>query len=609
MAGFVALLNTKNDESTLDIMMDEINYRGPDYRLKYADDNLQLGYLGLDLSYKFDRKELVDKDHYLVLVTGYITNVDELIEICKEKGISSQEEFTPALMVYELYKLEKDNFANYVKGSYVITIYDKASKELTFIRDRFAVQPIYYYQTEAGLIVASENKALIKHPEFKKELNKDALLPYLVFQSPSLRETFFKNVYSLPAAAIMKYKSGNISIDTYWDIEFEPESMDLEQASETINDILGKSIEDKVKYFGNRDAIGQSLSGGVDSSYLAARFKPKKTFTVGYNDKEFSEIDNAKDLSKIIGAENISEIIDSEKSFSNIENIAYLLDQPFANLSAIPMYYLSKRISEHTHSVFSGEGSDEFFGGYFEYTEPKYMNIYKALPQGIRSFIGNKMLAKDKDFKGKNFLIKGLPVEDWYIGQAKIFHESEALSLVKSDYTKGPKVRDIISPYYEKVKDKSDIQKKQYLDFHVWMVNDIALKADRMNIANSVQLITPILDENLLDFARRLPDELKIQGPKVKVAFRNAALKHLPDDWAKRKKKGYVVPVKHWLKEEKYSKLITEKLTGDLAKEFFDVEELKRLIQENLDGVRPHHRKLWTVYMFLVWYEEYFIKR
>lgn len=605
MAGFVSFFNTNNNDILLDSMLDKIKHRGKDYRLKYEDDLFSLGYNGMHLSYKFDKEELYEDNDIVVLVNGYITNIDQLYMIYK-KETKNKILSSPSKMIGELFKIKGKEVANILKGGYIIVIYEKVSKNITYIRDRFSIQPIYYYNTDNGIIVVSETKSLLAHNDFKKELNNKALVPYLVFQSPSTRETFFKGVFSLPPASILEYKNNEVIVSTYWDIEFEEKDISINKAVEKIDELVDKSIEEKIKYFEDKEKIGQFLSGGVDSSYLAAKFKPNKTFTVGYDDKEFSEIDNARDLSKIIGAKHYSKIIDSISSFNSIHEIVYMCDMPFANLSSVPMYLLSSETQKHSNVVLSGEGADELFGGYYEYIEPKYMNIYKKLPKGFRKFIGNKMLKTNKDFKGKNFLIKGLPVEDHYIGQAKIFHENEAIDIVNNEYKDSIKIKDLLNPYFDKVKDKTDIQKKQYLDFHMWMSNDIALKADRMNIGNSVQLITPLLDEDLLDFARTLPDELKINNNKVKIAFRKAAILYLPEEWAKRKKKGYVVPVKNWLKEDRVKKIIEEKLTGDTAKMFFDIDKVKEIIELNNSGKRPLHRKLWTIYIFLVWYEIYF---
>lgn len=605
MAGFISFYNTNKNKDTLDLMLNRIKHRGKDYSIKYEDDQLSLGYNGMDLSYKFDRQELYEDEDLLVLVNGYISNIDYLYETCK-KELNTEILESPAKMIADLYKIKNKDVANDLKGGYIVTIYEKTSHKLTFIRDRFSIQPIYYYKTEKGLIVVSETKALLDHPDFKKELNKDALVPYLVFQSPSTIETFFKGVFTLPPASILEYKDNKIDISIYWDINFESKNISIDEAIETIDKLVDKSIEEKTKYFEDKSKIGQFLSGGVDSSYLASKVRPEKTFTVGYDDKEFSEIDNAKDLSEIIGAKHYSKIIDSNSSFESIEEIAYMCDMPFANLSAVPMYMLSKDTEKEANAVFSGEGADELFGGYHEYTEPKYMNIYKKFPKFFRKFLGEKMLHTNKDFKGKNFIIKGLPVEDHYIGQAKIFHENEARDIVKDEYKTNIRIKDLLDPYFEKVKDKTDLQKKQYLDFHMWMANDIALKADRMNIGNHVQLITPLLDEDLVDFARIMPDDLKIKDNKVKLAFRETALLHLPEEWAKRKKKGYVVPVRNWLKEDRIKKIIEDKLTSDTAKMFFNVDQVKELIEINASGKRPLHRKIWTIYMFLVWYEIYF---
>lgn len=608
MAGFIGLYNNIEENKILDNMLDVIKHRGPDYRLKYEDDIFKLGYVGLDTGYVFDKKELFEDDDILVLLNGYISNYDELIEYINTKDVTVND-LNPSKVISIIYKRDGMKIAELLKGSYVVFFYDKKSKILTVLRDRFATQPIYYYQTETGLILASESKALLEHPGFTKEFNEKALVPYLVFQASPLTETFFKGVYSLPPASYLVYEDSKIDIQIYWDVDFEPKAISLDEASNKINEIIGNSIENKTKYFKNKDEIGTSLSGGVDSSYLASRYRPKKTFTVGYDDEEFSEIGNAKALSEIIAAENISEVIDAQKSFEKLEEIAYMCDEPFANLSAVPMYFLSNKISQYVKVVLTGEGSDEIFGGYYEYTEPSHMDKYKKLPLGIRKFFGHKMLHTQKDFKGKNFMIKGLPVEEWFIGQAKIFHENEALGLVKKDYRNSIAISELLKPYFDKVKDKSDLIKKQYLDFHFWMVNDIALKADRMNIGNSVQIITPILDEDLVEFARTLPDDLKLSGNKVKIAFRNAALKYLPEDWSKRKKLGYVVPVRKWMHEEEFSKKIFAKLTGETAQKFFNIDMINQLIEENTSGKRAQHRKLWTIYMFILWYDEYFIKR
>lgn len=608
MAGFIGLINVERDRQIMDNMLKTIVHRGPDYRKDFEDGYLKLSYLGIDLDYQFDGKEIFEDDQVTVLLTGYVNNIDEVKDYARRYEANSSE-LTPAALIATIYKHESVNVAKVIKGGYVVTVYDKKSRKVIFIRDRFGLQPFYYYQTDEGLMVVSEIKALLEHPQFEKRLNSEALVPYLVYQVPVLNETFFKNVYTAPAASYIVYDGHNIDIESYWDIKFEPEEMTVNEAADEINRLIGKSIKNKLQYFNHPEMIAQSLSGGVDSSYLAARLQPKETFTVGYNSKEFSEIDNARAFSEIIGAHHTAKLLDADEAFSELRKIVYLCDLPYANLSAIPMYYLSKTISRTTHALYSGEGADEFFGGYHEYEEPKSIQTYRKLPKAIRQALGQRVLNSDHDFKGRNFLIKGLPVEDWYIGQNKIFHENNALALVTDAYKDAPRIHDLTEPYFQHIPNYSDIQKKQYLDFHMFMLHDIALKADRMNIANSVQLVTPLLDEDLLDFARRMPDKLKVDGEKSKVAFRKAAEDYLPDEWAKRKKLGYVTPLKYWLKEDKYRRQVHDVVTGNLAKHFFDVDQIEVLFRDDERGRRAEHRKIWTLYMFLMWYEEYFIKR
>lgn len=608
MAGFIGLINVKREPQIMDSMLQTIAHRGPDFRDDFEDDYLKLSYLGIDLDYQFDGKEFFENDQVTVLLTGYVTNIDEVKDYCR-RFYANSSELTPAALIATIYAHEGLDVAKIIKGGYVVTIYDKKTRKIAFIRDRFGLQPLYYYQTADGLMVVSETKALLEHPQFNKQLNTEALVPYLVYQVPVLDETFFKGVYTAPAASIIVYDGKDITIDSYWDIKFEPEEMTADEAAEEINRLIGKSIKNKLQYFNHPEKIGQSLSGGVDSSYLAARLKPAETFTVGYNSEEFSEIDNARAFSDIIGAHHTAKLLDADEAFSELRKIVYLCDVPYANLSAIPMFYLSKTISDTTHAVYSGEGADEFFGGYLEYEEPKSIQNYRKLPQGIRELVGQRVLNSNRDFKGRNFLIKGLPVEKWYIGQNKIFHENNARSIVTGGYKDAPRINDLTEPYFQNIPNYSDIQKKQYLDFHMFMLHDIALKADRMNIANSIQLVTPLLDEDLLDFARRMPDKLKVDGEKAKIAFRKAAEDYLPDEWSKRKKLGYVTPLKYWLKEDKYRRQVYDALTGSLAKRFFDTEMIEEIFQDDASGRRAGHRKIWTLYMFLMWYEEYFIRR
>lgn len=607
MAGFAGFFNTNGDKNDIDSMISSIDYRGNDYHLYYKDDGLNLGFTGLDTAYLFDKKELFESDDNVVLLVGYLSNIDEVREyVSKTYDKKDALEYFPSQLIESIYQKEQIKCASLIKGNYVVFVYEKNTKKLIIIRDRFGTQPVYYYPTSDGLIFASEIKSLIKHRDFKKEFNNEALVPYLVFQVPALSETFFKGLFTFEPGYYLEFADGKIDIRQYFDIDFDIEDISLEEASEKIEQLLDKSLKERIKYYKSKENINAYLSSGVDSSYLVAKFLPKKTFTVGYNDKEFSEIDNAKALAKMLDIDNVSEVIDSDVAFSKLNDIVKLLEMPYANLSAIPMYFVSKKAKEYGNTVLVGDGSDEIFGGYYDYTEPGLVPKYKKLPLFLRKILGRFAKNTDREFKGKHILVRGLPVEEWYIGHAKIFSQKAAINLVKNDYKKSKSIKDILKPHYDKVQGKPDLIKKQYLDFHIFMINDISVKSDRMNIGNGIQTIAPILDEDILEYSRKLPVNLKVNGMNGKVVFRNLSKKFLPEEWSKRKKIGYVVPLKKWLKEEKYSSVIREKIMGETAKKFFDVEEIKRLYDLNMQNKRETHRQLWTIFMFILWYEEFF---
>lgn len=608
MAGIAGFVNTKADEKVLQAMGDSIKHRGPDYELRYADSDIKLIYRGLSIGHKSEGKELYSDDKTVVCITGYIENEDELKEYLSRNGVKVNKDMSAAEAVAGLYGKFGTDYDFLIEGSFLITIWDKALKKLIIIKDQFGVQPVFYYETENGIIFASELKALLLHPEFKKEFNGDALKTYLVFQVPVLRESFMKGAFKLPPATVFSYCDGKTDMHTYWDLKFSEKNNSLEENAKLIDEKLKTSVERRTRL---SKPIGSFLSGGVDSSYLVSIYKPNNTFTVGYNSEEFSEIGLADGLSEILGIKNISEILTGNECMDKLGEIQYMMDEPSSNPSAVPMYFLSKLAKDNGYSaVLSGEGSDEIFGGYFEYTVREETLKYRKLPKALRKKLADIALKLPVGTKGRNFILQGSPdISDYYIGQAKVFGEVEAEKLLKDTYRNAPGFKDITRPYLEKIRNEDELIQKQYLDFHVWMPNDINLKADRMTMANSVQTVTPILDNSLLELAETLPEDQKVHGSDVKIAFRKAALKNLPEEWAKRKKKGFPVPIRYWVKEDRYYREIRKAFTSETAKKFFDTKKLLLLLDEHKLGIKKNQRKIWTVYMFILWYNEYFVKR
>ena len=454
------------------------------------------------------------------------------------------------------------------------------------------------------LMWGSEIKSFLDHPHFKKELNTDVLETYLTFQYSPTTETFFKNVYKLPAAHCFTYKNGEMNVRRYWEVKFHADNGPaLEDWVNRISDTFKNSVE--VHKFADVE-VGSFLSSGVDSSYVAATFNGDKTFTVGFDYEKYNEIDYAKALSEKIQIDNYSKLVSSEEYWAAIPKIQYHMDEPLADPAAIALYFVSQTASKYVKVSMSGEGADEFFGGYNIYKEPLDTAGYRKLPKGLRKGLANAAQAVPFKFKGKNFLIRGSKdIEERFIGNAFMFNEKERAKILKNPTGKYNH-KELTKPFYDKVKDKDDVTKMQYIDINFWLIGDILLKADKMSMAHSLEVRVPFLDKEVFNVARTLPTKYKVNKSNTKYAMRKAANQYLPDMVAEKKKLGFPVPIRIWLKDEKYYNMIKKAFTSEAANKYFNTDELVKYLDEHKEGKADNSRKIWTVYMFLVWYNDFF---
>ncbi|MDW7672896.1 MAG: asparagine synthase (glutamine-hydrolyzing) [Bacillota bacterium] len=612
MCGFVGFAdaNLEIDKmKTIESMMNTIIHRGPDSGGVYSDEKVTLGFRRLmiiDLS-EDASQPMYNEDKSCVLVfNGEIYNYQELRADLIAKGhvFVSNSDSEVILHGYEEYGVE---LLQKVRGMFAFAIWDTNSESMLLARDFFGIKPLYYSQNtvDNSLIFGSEIKSFLKQPAFKKELNKNALRPYLTFQYSVLDETFFKGVYKLKPGHYMLYKKGQLELKRYWESRFDEEGNSLEYYVEQIK----QTMRESVNYHKISDVkVGSFLSGGIDSSYITALLMPNKTFSVGFHDYEamFNETKLAKELSDILKIENNRYIISADDCFEKLPTILYHMDEPQSNPSAVPLYFLAGLASEYVTVVLSGEGADEIFGGYPWYQNSKLMAKYEKIPFAIRRPISLlcQRLPKNK-FTG--FLEKGgKRVEEKFIGEAKVFEENDALSVLKDEYKKGPSVQSITKKVYDEVKGEDDVTKMQYLDINLWLPGDILLKADKMSMAHSLELRVPFLDKEVMSLASRIPSEQRVNSINTKYALRIAANETLPDEWAKRPKLGFPVPIRYWMREQKYYDMIKEMFQSEMAKEFFNTEELVRYLDEHYTSKKNYARYIWTVYVFLVWYKKFF---
>lgn len=605
MCGFCGFVGeTKDRKQILKDMMDAIIHRGPDSDGKYIDDKAALGFRRLSIiDLEEGSQPLYNEDRSLVLVfNGEIYNYKSIRKTLEEKGHVFKTHTDSEVLVhsYEEYKTE---MLNHLRGMFAFVIWDIKNEILFGARDYFGIKPFYYYKENGVFVFGSEIKSILKHDLVKKELNLNALETYLTFQYSALEETFFKNIYRLPPAHFFILEKGNMSIRRYWEPVFESENKSLEDYVEAIDNRMKESIQThKISDV----EVGSFLSSGVDSSYVAACFKGDKTFTVGFDYDKYNEIDYAKSLSEKVGIDNYHKLISTKEYWDVLPKVQYYMDEPLADPAAVALYFVSQLASQHVKVVLSGEGADELFGGYNIYKEPLDLKILTILPKPIRKLLGKMASLIPFNIKGKNFFIRGSKtIEERFIGNAFMFTEKERKELLKNK-TNAPSPFELVKPFYDKVKVKDDITKMQYVDIHMWLWGDILLKADKMSMAHSLELRVPFLDKEVCNLASKLPMKYRANKNNTKYALRLAAKKNMPENVANKKKLGFPVPIRIWLREEKYFEIVKEAFESTAAKIYFNTEKLLSILNEHYKGKKDNSRKIWTVYMFLIWHKQYF---
>lgn len=609
MCGFVGYISKKkydNNQEIIRKMADRIIHRGPDSDGYLVDDKAALGFRRLAIIDLEEGGQPIynEKNTMAIVFNGEIYNYQELREELIKLGhtFKTKSDTEVILHGYEEYKEE---VLNKLRGMFAFVIYDIENKKLFGARDFFGIKPFYYATMDDTFIFGSEVKAFLEHPDFKIEENKDLLENYLTFQFTPGNDTLFKNVYHLQPGHYFTYESNNLQIKQYYQINFDADnSKTTDQWIKEVEDVLNDSI---TAHKVSDVEIGSFLSSGVDSSVIAVASKVDKTFTVGFKDSKYSEIPYVKELSNAVGIQNISKEITKEEFFDAVPKVIYHLDEPLGDPSVAALYFVANTASKHVKVCFSGEGADELFGGYPVYKEQFTMRRYDRIPFFIRFIIG-KIASLFPSIRGFNFLVRrGKKLEDRYVGVgSSLFQEKEIKKILKepSNY---PKFNQITKPYFMQVKDKDDATKMQFIDAHFWLVKDILKKGDAMSMANSLEVRVPFLDKKLWEIGRKLPTHEKVDAKQTKKLFRKVAEKIVPKVVADRKKLGFPVPIREWLREEDvYLKL---KQTFEDAKDVINPKYPLKLLKDHYENKGDYMRKIWTIYTYLLWRDIFINKK
>ncbi len=604
ICGFTGKL--ENREDVLKNMTAVITHRGPDSEGFYTDDSVNMGFRRLSIiDLDSGHQPIYNEDKTLVLTfNGEIYNYKELRATLIKKGHKFYTETDSEVLIHGFEEWKEDLLLK-LRGMFGFAIYNTVNKSLFLARDFFGIKPMHYAQVEGEFVYGSEIKSILEYPKYEKRFNKRALDTYLSFQYAVPPQTFFEDIFCLLPGHYLWYQDGEVETTRYFEPRFRPDdSITEEQAV----DMIDKVFENSVNAHKIADVeVGCFLSSGVDSSYVSTYFADQKTFTVGFDfGEKYNEISWAQELSRKIGVEHHTHLISSEEFWDAVPTVQYHMDQPLADPSCIALYFVSRLASEYVKVVLSGEGADELFGGYTCYNDPRVFRMYqKIVPQFLRRAI-RAICRKLPDIKGRDYLIRACdPLEDRYIGNAFMYDLREKKEILKDpSIATAPQTH--AKKYYYRCRKQDDVTKMQYLDMNMWMVGDILLKADRMSMANSLELRVPFLDKEVFKAASSLPTELRVNKQNTKYAMRKAAVRHLPEATAEKEKLGFPVPTRVWLRDEKYYNVVKRKFQGKTAQKFFNTEALIHWLDEHFSGKEDNSRRVWTVYVFLVWYDIYF---
>ena len=616
MCGFVGFWNTPevaDYETVIHAMADRIIHRGPDDAHYYVDDDISLGFRRLSIiDLEGGRQPILNEDgSKALLFNGEIYNYQSLREDLLQKGhtFTTKSDSETILHGYEEYGKE---ILQKLRGMFAFVIWDKKEKKLFGARDIFGIKPFYYYKKGNQFMFGSEIKSFLSHPCFEKELDEEKIPEYLSYEYIPYENTIFKNVYKLPGAHCFVYQNGKLEVERYYRIQYRIEE---DKPLEYWEDAIAKEFTESVAMHQISDVeVGCFLSSGVDSSYVVKEIskgtKKVKTFSVGYEEEKYSELPYAQDFSKVVGVPNISNKVSADDFFDAMPEIQYFMDEPLPNPSEIPLYFLAQNARKYVKVVLSGEGADELFGGYPMYLQGGHFQRYtKKIPRPVRKMAG-AVAKRLPEFKGKHFIVRGaMKPYQRFMRANYVFQSAERQKYLKRTITSSLP-EEYSRRYFDEVPGLDEPTQLQYVDMHTWMIYDILLKADRMSMANSLELRVPFLDKKMLELSVRIPTRFRADcaTETTKKALRSAAIKQLPERTANKKKLGFPVPLTDWLREDKYYNKVKDAFQSDIAEKFFVTKELMKLLDDHKAGKALNMQKIWSFYTFIIWYDQFFIK-
>ncbi len=613
------------DKDLLTRMCGAISHRGPDDEGHYYGSDVMLGMRRLRvIDLNSGNQPIFNEDRSIAVVfNGEIYNFKENRKYLEDRGHKFYTNSDTETIVH-LYEELGDRCLERLRGMFAFALWDTGRKRLFLARDRIGIKPLYFYYKDGVLIFSSELKGILQYEGIKREINFQALHDYLTYMCVPDPDTIFRDVYKLEPGHIITCENGKVEIKRYWDIDLHREkTTDWADDDNGMEDKMLDLMRESIGLHLISDVpLGVFLSGGLDSSSIVAITseilnKPVKTFSIGFEDDYYNELDNARLVAKRYGTDH-HEYIVGPTSIKDIEDILYFFDEPFADSSAIPTYYVSKYVKQNATVALSGDGGDELFGGYGNYKADKIGLFYKKIPSSIRNGLIPAIAGCIPDasdyISGKARLkkilsISGMSSEEGHVFWLSCFSEAAKRELYSDSNLTGLLGNNSLDRYlrYFNGLDGSDfINSCIYVDIKTVLPNDYLTKVDRMSMANSLEVRVPFLDHKLLDFAMSISSKYKVRGLTTKYLLKKIMKDKLPKEIIEGKKKGFSIPLAKWFREG-FSTLIKEFLSEDLIKKrgYFNYNFIKCLFADHISGKKDNSKQLWTLICFEIWHRRY----
>ena len=622
MCGICGIVNFDGsdpvDRIVIERMTESLAHRGPDDAGYFVEGRVGLGHRRLSIiDLSGGRQPIFNEDRSAAIVfNGEIYNYRDLAEALKTAGhtFRTRSDTETILHAYEEYG---DDCVQQLRGMFGFAIWDGAKQRLLLARDRLGVKPVYYYRDRHFLAFASEIKSLLEIRSIPREVDPDAFDMYLSLRYVPGPRTMFKNIFRLQPGHVLVADDSGIRITKYWDIDYpDPEPHSPEFLLERFRELLDESVRMRLL---SEVPLGVFLSGGLDSSAILATMSKYagdsrvKTFSVGYQasraeETASNEFEYARLAADAFASEHHEYRLDATHFAEFVPDLVSYLDEPLADPSCIPLYFISKLAREHITVVLSGEGADEILAGYGIYSKMLALDrIYAGAGplSRLAPWIAN--LAPSE--KLRHYVrMCGQALETRYRGVSRGFTEEGKLRLVGADRMKQSErqLRDVFGGYFKAVENASPLDRMLYVDAKVWLPDDLLIKADKMTMANGLELRVPFLDHKMVEFAATLPNASKIHGKGGKTLLRSAMRGVLPDAIIDRPKKGFPIPIGSWLRTSLRQFTRDHLLARDSAcSRYVDRDETARLVEEHEQGRADRSQEIWTLLVFEFWHRHF----